>query len=125
MILAFCAFSSRKHYVHMLKFLLVAALLCVLTATFFVSILLTALSLGSFVIFRLAFLLVKDGRPGLSTWVDELKGYLLQTIRATEQNEKSTSLQDDSRSDSTNDSGILVQSEKATFDAPGFEPKTE
>jgi len=125
MILAFCAFSFRKHYVHMLMFLSVAALICVLTATFFVSILLTALSLGSFAIFRLAFLLVKDGRSGLSTWVDELKGYLLQTTRATEQSEKSTSLQDDSRSVSTNDSGILVQSEKATLGDPAFEQKLE
>lgn len=98
----------------------VAVLVSILTAAFFLSILLTVLTLASFIFFRLALLFSKEGRSGVAVWADELKRHLLRAIKGNEQKGQTLAVQEDIHSDSTNDSGVLIQSEKPVFEDATF-----
>jgi len=97
-----------------------AVLVSILTAAFFLSILLTVLTLASFIFFRLALLFSKEGRSGVAVWADELKRHLLRAIKGNEQKGQTLAVQEDIHSDSTNDSGVLIQSEKPVFEDATF-----
>ncbi|KAF8912991.1 hypothetical protein CPB84DRAFT_1760081 [Gymnopilus junonius] len=100
------------------------ALVSVLAAAFFLSILLTILALASFIFLRLVVLASMQGRSGVAVWANEMKHYLLYTIKGNQRNEQALTLQDDTFSDSTNDSGILIQPEKPASEDDTLQQKS-
>ncbi|KDR85330.1 hypothetical protein GALMADRAFT_234150 [Galerina marginata CBS 339.88] len=88
---------------------LFAVLGFILVSAFFTSLVLTLFAFSSFLLFRLAVLVRQEGTSGMSSWAGESKLHFTNSAPKKGLQNDSIFVPDDTRSDSTNESGVIVQ----------------
>ncbi|KAF8167772.1 hypothetical protein B0H34DRAFT_682980 [Crassisporium funariophilum] len=88
---------------------LLGVLTAILAAAFFTSAFLTVMAVSSYLFIRLVVMVRQEGSSGVSGWVGEIKDYLVSTAEGARPRGSNNRVPEDSRSDTTNESAVVVQ----------------